>query len=160
MFLIKGVLPGRYVLTVSDIPAGFILGTVQLDGRDVSDLPVDVREQPLGGLEVRVAPVGASVFGTLLDSSGRPNSDLLVVVFPADDKYWLPGTRRIRTARPASDGQYSIRSLPAGSYRVGVVAEAEPGEWFAPPFLKKLIPTSIAFSLSGEETKTLDVRVK
>lgn len=159
-FLIKGILPGRYVLTVSDIPPGFILGTVQFDGRDICDLPVDVRERPLQGMEVRVTPVGASLSGTLFDSSGRHNSDLLVVVFPADEKYWLPGSRRIRTARPASDGQYSVRSLPAGSYRVGVVTEAEPGEWFAPPFLKKLIPTSIAFSLSGEESKSLDVRVK
>jgi len=160
-FSVKGVLPGRYVMGVSDVPTGYLASSIQVAGRDVTDLPIEVGPlQQLAGFEVKIIPVGASVSGTLFDSSGRPNSDLLVIVFPADEKYWLPASRRIQTARPDSNGQYSVRSLPPGSYAVGVVTDAEPGEWFAPSFLKKLVPTSISLSLAGAESKTLDVRVK
>jgi hypothetical protein len=160
-FAFVGVMPGRYLFVASNLPAGHLTSSVRLDGSDVCDLAIEVRPgQDIRGVEVKLAPNGASLSGTLFDSSGRPNSDLLVVVFPADEKYWLPGSPRVRTARPASDGRYSVRSLPPGSYRIGVVTDAEPGEWFAPPFLKKLVPTSIAVSLSGAESKTLDVRVR
>jgi len=160
-FSMTGVLPGRYVLIASDVSAGYLIRSVQLDGAEVGDLPIEVgSSRQIQGLDVRLSPNGASVAGTLFDADGRPNSDLLVIVFPADDKYWLPGSTRVRTARPATDGKYSVRSLPPGSYRVGVVIDAEPGEWFARPFLQKLAPTAIAISLSGGESRTLDVRVK
>jgi hypothetical protein len=40
------------------------------------------------------------------------------------------------------------------------VTDAEPGEWFAPSFLKKVSPSSIAVLIQGEDNKTVDVRVR
>jgi hypothetical protein len=101
-----------------------------------------------------------SVSGTIFDSAGRPISDVLAIIFPADEEYWLPTSQRIKIARPGDDGGYTFRSLPPGSYRIGVVTDAEPGEWFAPSFLKKVSPSSIAVLIQGEDNKTVDVRVR
>ena len=160
-FSIKGVMPGRYRLVVSELQAGHVVRTARLNGSDICDLPFELQpSEQSRSLEVRLSPSAASVSGTLFDSAGSPNSDLLVIAFPSDEKYWLPGSPRIRTVRPASDGQFSLRPLPPGAYRVGVVTEAQPGEWFASSFLEKLLPTSIAVTLTDGEARNLDVKVK
>lgn len=158
-FTAAGVMPGRYFLTIAGQPAGSLISAVKLDGKDVCDLPIDVR-QSIQGLEVKLSSKGATLSGTLFEKTGSPSSDLLVIVFPAEETRWIPGSQRIRTARPGSDGVYKVDALPPGSYRVGVVTEAEPGEWFSRTFLQKVLPASVAVSLADLESKTLDVRVK
>ena len=160
-FSIGGVKPGRYRLIVSELPEGHVVRAAKLNGSDVCDLPLEVQPgQASRTLEVRLSPRAASVSGTLFDSTGNPNSDLLVIAFPSEERYWLPGSPRIRTVRPASDGKYSLRSLPSGAYRIGVVTDAQPGEWFASSFLQKLVPTSVPVTLADGDARTLDVRVK
>ena len=93
-FMFAGVMPGRYLLVASNPPAGYLITAARLDGRDLCDLAVDVRAaQEIRGLEVRLSSKAASLTGTLFDRAGRPTSDALVVVFPADEQYWLPGSR-------------------------------------------------------------------
>ena len=83
-----------------------------------------------------------------------------MIVFPADEKYWLLGTSRIRTTRPGSDGQYAFRNLPPGAYRLAALTDAEPNEWSAPSFLRKIAPSSVAVTIAEGDTKTLDVRIR
>ena len=158
-FSFQGVMPGRYLLTASTPTAGFLITSVRLGGREVGDRAIDIR-QATEGLEVRMSSKSGSVSGTVFDSSGRPTSDLLAIIFPADEEYWLPTSQRIKIARPGDDGGYTFRSLPPGSYRIGVVTDAEPGEWFAPSFLKKITPASIAVLIQGEDNKTVDLRAR
>ena len=49
------------------------------------------------------------------------------MVVAADSRYWIPGSRRIGTSRPATDGRYSFRSLPPGDYVLAVVTDLEQG---------------------------------
>ena len=160
-FTVHGVLPGRYLVDVLNLADDQVVTAVTLGGRDIQDVPLDIDVgQALRDLKVTVSARAGSLSGVLLDSSGKPATDFIVIVFAEDPKHWRPGTARIRMDTPDHEGKYTISGLPAGPYRVAVVTDAEPGEWLAPPFLQKLLPASAAVTLALGDPKTLDLRVK
>jgi len=81
------------------------------------------------------------------------------VVFAADNNYWTPQSRRIRTARPATDGKFTVTGLPPGEYRMAAVTDLAPGETNDPAFLDLLVPASVKLTLAAGETKTQDLKI-
>ena len=93
--------------------------------------------------------------GTVTNSQGQAVSDYTLIVYPTDQRYWLPQSRRIRSVRPATDGTFTLTGLPAGEYRIAPELDPEPGSWFDASFLQQLDSTSQRFSLTDGEKKTL-----
>ena len=82
-----------------------------------------------------------------------------MIVYPADQKYWTPQSRRIQSARPATDGRFSFRNLPPGEYRIAPVLDPEPGAWYDPAFLQQLDGNATRVTLSDGEKKEQTLRV-
>ena len=80
-------------------------------------------------------------------------------MFPSENRYWLPQSRRIRATRPGTDGKLQLRRPAAGQYRLTAVTDAEPGEWFDPAFLQQLVGASMPVSVAEGEQKTQDIRL-
>ena len=73
----------------------------------------------------------------------RPRGDrLLLLVFPSDRRYWTPGSRRIRTTRPATDGAFTAKGLPPGEYFLAAMTDLDSGEWNDPALLEQLVKSS------------------
>jgi hypothetical protein len=100
-----------------------------------------------------------SLAGTFQDVTGTPTSDFTIILFPAQNQYWMPLSRRIASARPGTDGRFSFGSIPAGDYRLTAVTDVEPGEWYDPAFLSQLLPVSIPVTVSEGERKVQDIRL-
>ena len=83
--------------------------------------------------------------------------DYTVVLFPAEPSLWVPQSRRIQGVRPAADGAYVIRNLPSGNYLLAAVDDVEPGEWFDPAFLQRLVPAAVRITIADSEQKVQDV---
>jgi uncharacterized protein (DUF2141 family) len=160
-FTIRGVLPGRYTIAVAGgAPDGFVLRSAMFDGRDVLDIPFEIgpQDQPAAGIvtfTTRVSQLG----GVVLDASGQPAFGVTVIVFPDDERLWTPVTRRIQAWRSASEGRYIFRNLPPGDYRLAVVADVEPGQWFDPAFLRSL-SGFVSVRIAEGGTHTQELRVK
>ena len=163
-FTITGVAPGRYTINASMLPATWgperpgrgRPGAARPDSARRLDRPVDAgvghgRRPRHPGLPARHRPepdVTNAVLtftdktqelsGTIQDASGRPTSDFTIILFPSDSRYWLPQSRRIASARPGTDGRFTIRGMPPGDYRLTAVTDVEPGEWYDPAFLGQM----------------------
>ena len=98
------------------------------------------------------------VTGTVTNPQGQAVSDYTLIVYPVDQRYWLPQSRRIRSIRPATDGTFSLTGLPAGDYRIAPELDPEPGSWFDAPFLQQLDSSPQRFSLADGEKKTLAMK--
>jgi hypothetical protein len=176
-FTIRGVVPGRYALT-SSVPAGarggqpapappgggsaasWVLRSVLIGGRDVLDFPIEIGpNQNVTGASVIFTDRTQSLSGTVQDVTGRPTSDFTIIVFPAQNQYWTPLSRRIVSSRPSTDGRFNFPSLPAGDYRLTAVTDVEPGEWYDPAFLAQLLPVSIPVTVAEGERKVQDIRL-
>ena len=160
-FVVRGVAPGRYRVTVSGLPNGWMLASAVFGGKDAADhhLVVEARESIAGG-EVKVMPRSGEIAGALTNASGEPVADRSLVLFPADRALWLPESWRIHVAQPAADGRYAIRGLPPGEYRLAAVDAPEPGQANDPAFLSQLASTATAITLGPGERRTQDLRVK
>jgi hypothetical protein len=132
-----------------------------VDGRDVLDFPIEIGTSGAGVPEATLVFTDKTqeLSGTIQDGSGRPAPDFTIIVFPTDNRFWIPQARRIASTRPGTDGRYTLRGLPAGDYRMTAVTDVEPGEWYDPAFLNQLQGASIPISLKDGESKVQDVKL-
>jgi hypothetical protein len=160
-FNLSDITPGKYRFAVQ--PAGlestWSLKSALVDGRDTLDFPLEIGpNDKVSDAVLTLTNRTQEVNGTLQDAAGRPAPDFTVVVFPADKALWsVP--RRIRTARPGTDGRFIVRGLPEGSYRIAALVDIAPGEANDPGLLEQLVPASVPFSLGSGEHKVQDIRI-
>jgi hypothetical protein len=123
-FTIRGLMPGRYqIAAAGGVPAGYTLRSAVFGGQDVLDIPFELTgsEHLPGGL-VTFTTRTTELGGSVQDASNQPAPGVTVIVYPVEERFWTPQSRRIQAARPASDGRYVFRDLPPGDYRVVAMA--------------------------------------
>lgn len=97
--------------------------------------------------------------GSLVSPAGTPTSQYFVVVFPADRTLWRAGSRRIQSVRPASDGSFAIKDLPAGDYLIAALTDLEPADLEDAGVLDQLMSAGVKVSLGDGEKKIQDLRI-
>ena len=105
------------------------------------------------------------VSGKLQTTEGQPATDYTVVVFPADKNYWTFGSRRIATARPATDGSFTlggsgIASLPPGQYMLAAVTDTTKDEQYDPALLNQLLVAGTPITLVPGERKVQNLVIR
>ena len=171
-FSIGNLAPGRYMFG-GPLVTGPNAETMQwalvsavLDGVDVTDRVVEISaDAPPKHVVMTYTDRFQELTGRLQSQSGAPASDYTIVVFPEDRAYWLPNTRRIVTARPGTDGRFTLSgpgptTLPPGKYLLAAVTDLARDEQFDPAFLAQLVPAGIPISLGAGEKKTQDLAIR
>ena len=156
-FTISDVMPGLYSIRAT-APRGWTMKAVFLDGRDVTDLPIEVKSENVTGLNVIFTDRISSLGGNVRDSRGNPIADVTIIAFPADDRLWMPQSRQILTARTDQAGAYKLASIPAGDYLVIAVDDVEQGEWFDPAFLEQIRGRATKVRIEEGEQRTQDLK--
>jgi hypothetical protein len=148
-FTTMGVPSGKYVLQVS-APSGWVLRGAMLNGRDISDAPVELRDADVDSVTIAFTDQRTSVTGEVTTSSGNPDSKATVILFPQDSALWVdsgPSPRRLKTTRARGDGTYSM-SVPAGDYYVIAVSDTGSFEWNDPQFLAAIAPAAVRITVN------------
>jgi uncharacterized protein (DUF2141 family) len=160
-FAIPGLAPGRYRFSVIGAPPALKLKSVMTGGRDALDSPLEVKAgEDVGGVVATLSDKSTVVSGMLQDSGGQPATDYTVIAFSADSRFWMPNSRRIQAARPATTGAFTFRDLPPGDYLLVAVTDVETGQWYDPAFLRQLQGSAASMKLAEGERKTQTLRVK
>ena len=144
----------------ANLPQGWTLKAVLLNGVDITDTPLDVSPgQTISGMQLVVTDKLTELNGRITDARGTAVTDVTVVVFAADDARWTYQSRFVRTARPDQDGRFQIRGLPpAEKYLAVAVQGLEDGQAGDPEFLASVRDRAVSVSLNDGETRTLDLR--
>lgn len=158
-FIFNGVMPGAYRLTTVGEPAGWRARSAIVNDRDIIDQPLVIGSTDVAGIELTMTDAKTQVNGRLIQASGAPASGYFVVAFPADRALWISPSRRIKSARPSTDGQFRFDDLPPGDYYLAALTDADQDEWQTPAFLSQVIPAGVKFTLGGGETRTQDLRI-
>jgi Carboxypeptidase regulatory-like domain len=159
-FQLKG-LSGRRLVRVNNLPPGWTLKSVRLNGEDVTDSGVEFKTgQDLSGLEVVASSKQTEITGGVTGSNGSPLKDYTVVVFSDDPQYWsLPFTRWVNGTRPDQEGRFRLRNLPAGSYNIVAVDYIEAGAWGDPDLLDRLKSHARRITLSEGDSERVDLKL-
>jgi hypothetical protein len=158
-FEFRGVVPGSYRFSITPLPAGWWIRSALIDGRDLVDLPLEVSGNSLNGLAVTLSDRRAELYGALQIADGAVASQYVVLAFPADRALWAPGSRWVRLARPATDGQFSIDNLPGGDYLVALLTGATSTDVERTDFLEQAARGAVPIRVAEGERKRQDFRV-
>jgi hypothetical protein len=153
-------LGGAFLFRPTGLPSGYSLKSVALDGRDITDTPLEIRgTEDITGLVVTITKTATEVSGTPTDAKGQPAVDYSVIVFADDAARWKYPSRFVTTARPSQDGSFKISTLPPGRYLAVALEYVEEGQGEDPDYLESLRPLTTMFTLSAGESKALTLRV-
>jgi hypothetical protein len=159
-FTIDGLVPAPYRFRSVSGASGWSPRSAVAGGRDLLDVPLELEPQAsVPEITVTLTDRRTELAGRLYDLRGQPTADFTVIVFPDDRQYWVPQSRRIRSARPTTAGEFSFSGLPPGTYRLAALTDVEPGLWYDPALLKELVGASVLTSLVEGQRQTQDIRV-
>ena len=171
-FAITGLMPGQYMFSgapffgASADSVTWGIGSITVDGRDATDRAINVGPDSVPKeLIVTFTDQWQEVSGRLTNAQGAGVSDYTMLIFPADETYWLYNSRRHVTAQPDTDGRYRLGGpgpamLPAGEYYLAAVTDVSKDEQYDAAFLKSIVPASLKITLAPGQKVTQDVRVQ
>ena len=159
-FTIASVVPGLYRLTAGGAGNGWYLDSAVVDGQDTLDAPFEVKpgSAPTGAV-ITFSDRQAQLIGTITNQRGQPAPEQTLILFPADERYWMPQSRRIRSTRPATDGQFTFSGIPPGDYKLVAMVDVETGAWFDPVFLQQIDAASTRITVSEGEKKVQNLQI-
>jgi hypothetical protein len=163
-FDIAGLAPGPYRLTVT-MPgenglADFWARSAVADGLDLLDTLATVAPgRDVDRVVVTMTDRHTEIAGALQTPAGRPATEYFVVALPTDRALWLPNARRVRSTRPATDGQFAFADLPPGAYLLAAVDDLEPTDLSDAKFLEAIAGAGVQLTLGEGEKKRQDLRL-
>jgi hypothetical protein len=150
--------PGRYVITPYLTQSSCT--SVVFRGRDVSDEPLVLGTEDVE-ITVACGDQPTRLNGTVRSERGMLDSEALVVVFPADRRFWSGAGLRVRrkaSAQTSAAGTFTIANLPPGDYFVTAVPIAGSDFWQDPKVLEALSASATRVSFGPGESRNVDVR--
>ena len=128
--------------------------------RDLLDGLIEIgRETSMAPVVVTFSDRRSELSGTLQAQTGTPASDVFVIAYAADRKFWGPHARRVQAVRPGVDGRFAIKDLPPGDYLLAALTDVDQDEWQDMAFLEGLVPASIKVTIAEGEKKVQDLRI-
>ena len=159
-FTIASVIPGLYRLNAGGVGSGWFLESAIVDGQDTLDFPFEVKPGASpSGATITFTDRQPQLTGTITNQRGQPAPEQTLIIYPADERYWVPQSRRIRSTRPSTDGQFTFTGIPAGDYKIVAMVDVEPGAWFDPAFLQQVDAASTRVTIGDGEKKVQNLQI-
>jgi hypothetical protein len=144
---------GPFHLAIENLPEGWAVSRITVDGADVTDEPIDLNGRNAAARIVLTDRV-TSVTGIV--QSRDEATQHSVLVFSEDQTRWAYPTRYVRAARAGDGGRFRITGLPPDErYLALAVDYLEEGEEYDPQLLERLRSRATSFSLSEGEEQSL-----
>jgi len=134
-FVLKDVLPGTYVLDVSNLPQDQYVKAAQFSGKDILENPLSLGiPEAANPLQILVGIDGGRVQVTTYDGKGEIHSGANVVLVPDVARRYRRDQYRI--AISGDDGRATLRGIPPGRYRLFAWEDLEPNAYLNSDFVQ------------------------
>lgn len=159
-FTIASVIPGLYRFGAGNAGNGWYLESAVIDGQDTLDLPFEVKpgSSPSNAV-ITFTDRQSQLTGAITNQRGQPAPEQTLILYPADERFWVPQSRRIRSTRPSTDGVFTFTGLPPGDYKLVAMVDVEPGAWFDPAFLQQIDVASTRITINEGEKKVQNLQI-
>jgi hypothetical protein len=164
-FILKGVTPGRYLVS-STVPSASVtskwtMKSARVGEVDAGDFPFEVGAgRDPSEISITYTDKMGELSGRLLDGADKPTSQLSIILFPADKAMWSQTSRRIKQpVRPANDGAFKFTGLLAGEYFLAALSDFEQADVAKPEFLEQVAAVAMKITIGDGEKKVQDLKI-
>ena len=155
--------PGRYLIRIESGAPDVVLESVELRGRNVTDVPFEVGTDDVSSLVVHVTNRPSIVSGYVQRPDGKPAVNAAVALFPVDTSAWsapvLQNSRQFRTLRVIGGGYY-FENVPRGDYYLVAVDDALLRHWHDRSLLQKLTSQAVRITVAPGAELRRDLTVE
>jgi hypothetical protein len=157
-FAMSGAMPGKYMILGAGWPVlKWKVKSINADGRDVSDLPIDLDSGDLLNVVVTFTDRPGALAGTVRRSTGEPDPSALVVGFPVDPHAWGSSGIHTFSTHVTSTGTYSVPSISPGEYSVAAISDALAQTWQSPDVLQRIAASAARVRVEDGAHATQDL---
>jgi len=149
-----GGLWGRRLMRIRT--ARDVVMRITLDGKDVTETPIEFNGRDRVGVEVVLSRRSAIVVGKVSDADNKPVPGCRVILFAADPGRWTPHSRFVMTTTADSEGQFRIPGVSPGSY-MSVAVPADVVAPTDPEFLEAIRRSATALILGEGITPDVEL---
>ena len=140
--------------------AGWYLKAVMVNGKDMTDTPLDFSGgKEVADVQVIVTQTRSEVSGVVADAQNAAVAEYAVVVFPEDRDKWTPQSRFMGSGRPDQQGGFKITGLPPGRYLAAAIDYLETGAERDPELLERLRTSATPVTLGEGESKRVTLKI-
>lgn len=150
---------GRFIVRAFE-PRGWVVQSVTLDGKDITDRPFDLQADATT-LVITYTDRASRLTGRVTGPDGAPDPQATVLAFPVDRARWTgygSSPRLLKTALTTRSGSYAFDHLPPGPYYVVAVATAESEGWTEPARLELFATRATRVTIEPGEPQTEDLK--
>ncbi len=156
-FKMDDVSPDLYEVTVTGLPEGFYVKSIRCGETDalISGLALSGPPEPI---EIVVSPKAGQIAGAVRNPKTQqpePNVTLALVPQEAARRETQIYYRNVSTD---AAGNFTLKSLPPGEYRVYAWEDVEDGAWMDPEFMKPLESKGVPVTLKESGNETVQVQ--
>ena len=149
---------GNRVIRLEGLPDPWSLEAVLYQGRNVIDVPFDLRSgQERERIRLILTDRASRLVGVVQDEDGNAITERAIVALPVNSAYWRPGSRHIQLTYPDTSGRYEIVGLPAGVYLVAAIAGISAGDPYDLAIFQEIAAAGTEALVEAGETTTLDL---
>jgi len=158
-FNMMAVAPGKYFVRVSRAYPGWTFHSATLNGRDASDVAIDI-DADQAGVVLTFTDQPSELSGSV--TSDGPVEAATVLVFPAEPSVWTgygSAPRRFRSVRANAEGRFSVSNLPGGAYLAVAIPDRMANDWQSPVFLESIASSATRLIVRDGERVTASLNV-
>jgi hypothetical protein len=140
---LPGLPAGGYTFNVGSPPAGWVIKSITVEGRDAWETPIDLGSHDLSTLVITFTDRPSRIVGHVADTTGQPAAAARLYLFPADRARWNLAAalgQTIRTFTADATGRFTTPSVRPGEYFIVAIRGSEPfsPSWSEPARLNLL----------------------
>ncbi|MBQ01403.1 MAG: hypothetical protein CL477_12040 [Acidobacteria bacterium] len=149
---------GVRVIRLEQLPDPWSLQEVVYQGRNVIDVPFDLRsEEERERIRLILTDLASRLVGVVQDEDGNVITDRAIVALSLNPAFWQAGNRHIQLTYPDLSGRYEINGLPAGVYLVAAVAGIHASDLYELEVFQEIAAAGTEALIEAGETTTLDL---
>jgi hypothetical protein len=156
-FTLKGLGEGTYRADVMGISKDCYIKEMRYSESSVLKDGFTVTRGEAGALEILVSSRGARVQGTVMDSDGLPQAGVSIVLVP--DLAQRENYQKYKTESTDQYGNFDLRGIAPGDYKLFSWVEVEQDAWQDPEFLRQFEDKGQRITLQDGDHTTVKVTV-
>jgi hypothetical protein len=134
-FILSGIVPGSYVLEISNLPQDLYLKAARFGDADILEKPLALEPRaPANPLQILLGSGGGRLQATAYNGKGERHPGAQFVLVP--DLARRDRREQYRVEASGEDGQVTLRGIPPGSYTLFAWENLEPNAYLNSEYLQ------------------------